>query len=1101
MEGRFFINKWENFKQINKYIQMKKTSFIICLFLPYLATVAQPISNPSQYTIEKDTVLYTVGYAHLDTEWNWDYQTTINTCIKNTMVENFQLFEKYPDFVFNFTGSRRYRFMKEYYPEMYTKVKNYVQKGRWHVSGSSVDEGEVNVSSSESVLRQVLYGNLYFKKEFGKQSVDYMLPDCFGFLSNLPTVWNHAGLLGFSTQKLTWNSASGLPFNVGVWNGPDGKGIIAALNATDYNGRVRPRLDLDTSWIKRIDTNFEKYGLNFDYRYYGVGDEGGAPRENDVINAVGSLNNKDSRIKVILTSSDQMYKDITPNIRKKLPVFVGDLLLTEHSAGSMTSQSYMKRINRKNELLAQSAEQAAAFADWLGGAAYPFAKLNNAWDLVLGSQFHDILPGTSIQKAYEYAWNDEFVAANGFSEVLKNSLKVISNTLNTMTKGRSLVVYNPVAAAREDVVTAELTYATLPENIVVFDKTGKELTTQIIDKQGNKLKFIFVAQLPSTGVAVFDVRETTAKTIANTPLKVTNQTIENEFYHVKIAANGDIEQIFDKKLNKELLAKPARLEFLKEVPAYWPAWNMDWANRKNDPIDFLDKEAQISVLENGAVRVSLIIKRKGQNSEIEQVLSLAAGAAGKRLEISNVLDWQSKAVSLKASFPFTASNSKAAYNLGVGVIDRSYNDRLKYEVPAKEWIDLTDSSGQFGVSILEDCKYGSDKPTDNTLRLTLMFTPGISKAANWCWYQGFQDWGVHDFKYGIYSHNGDWAAAQTAWQAKFLNQPLVAFETSKHEGTAGKETAILKTNSPQVGIMAFKKMEGGDYYIVRTNELTGKNSKALSISFPARVVDAYEVNGQESRIGTVDFKNGKLNFDLSHFTIRSFAVKFENTAKLPIKSVQEPLVLDYNFDLISNDLNRWDCNGDWASESYPAELIPAEILSEDIRFVIGNTADRMKNTLECSGQTINLPNNGSSRLYLLAAADKDTEGDFSIDGQPSKLWIKAWKGFIGQFYKPVLNALDSSVFKIQQPYLKTDNIAWYASHYHKAYPTANQAYQYCYMFKYAIDLPQNAKTLTLPKNKKIKIVAITLVKEEAQDIEMSSLLMDDFSNSKSVELR
>ena len=307
---------------------------VIGLLFPCLlhAQAVQP-----KYNLLKDRVLYTVGYSHLDSEWNWDYPATINEYIKNIMTENFYLFEKYPEYVYNFTGSRRYEMMKEYYPDLYLKVKDYIHKGRWFISGSSVDEGEVNISSSESLIRQVLYGNLFFQREFGKTSVDYMLPDCFGFLANTPSIWNHCGLIGFSTQKLTWHSAAGIPFNVGIWNGPDGKGIIAALNATDYSGRVVPRLDLDSAWNKRMDQNQAKYGLSFDYRYYGVGDQGGAPREQDVKNAIGSLHNSDSKLKVILTSSDQMYKDITPEIRQKLPVYSGDLLLIEHSAGSMTS--------------------------------------------------------------------------------------------------------------------------------------------------------------------------------------------------------------------------------------------------------------------------------------------------------------------------------------------------------------------------------------------------------------------------------------------------------------------------------------------------------------------------------------------------------------------------------------------------------------------------------------------------------------------------------------------------------------------------------------------------------------------------------------------
>jgi len=199
-----------------------------------------------------------------------------------------------------------------------------------------------------------------------------MLPDCFGFQACMPTIWNYCGMLGFSTQKLYWHSAAGIPFNVGVWNGPDGKGVVAELNPTGYTSGIEPRIDKDSAWVARISNDVKEYGISFDYRYFGVGDKGGAPRERDVKNAIASLNNSDSKIKIELTSSDQMFRDITPDIRKKLPVYSGDLLLIEHSAGSLTSNAFMKRVNRKNELLAKSAEQLASAADWLGGPAYPF---------------------------------------------------------------------------------------------------------------------------------------------------------------------------------------------------------------------------------------------------------------------------------------------------------------------------------------------------------------------------------------------------------------------------------------------------------------------------------------------------------------------------------------------------------------------------------------------------------------------------------------------------------------------------------------------------------------------------------------------------------
>ena len=314
------------------------------------------------------------------------------------------------------------------------------------------------------------------------------------------------------------------------------------------------------SGATRLQDNINRYDLSFDYRYYGIGDRGGSPRDEDVNNAVNSLHNSDSKFKVILTASDQIYRDITPEIKAKLPTYSGDLLLIEHSAGSMTSQSYMKRANRKNENLAKSAEQVATIADWMGGVSYPYEKINNSWELVLGSQFHDILPGTSIPKAYEYAWNDEFIAMNGFSEVLKNAVSTMAHGLNTMVEGKAIVVYNPVAIEREDVVTAELSYSKLPANVKVFDKNKNEVPSQIISLAKNKLTVIFLAKLPSAGLSVFDVRETTEKP-APSLLSVTGQTLENSYLKVRINENGDIASIYDKRAAMEALSKPATLDF------------------------------------------------------------------------------------------------------------------------------------------------------------------------------------------------------------------------------------------------------------------------------------------------------------------------------------------------------------------------------------------------------------------------------------------------------------------------------------------------------------------------------------------------------------
>ena len=1083
-------------------MKLKSLLLISGLICPVIL-FSQPLIKRGQYDISRDKVLYTVGYAHLDTQWIWDYPAVINEYIKNTMNENFHLFEKYPDYVFNFTGSRRYHMMKEYYPESFKKVAQYIKDGRWYVSGSSVDEGEVNVSSSESVIRQVLYGNNFFRKEFGVESKDYMLPDCFGFLASMPSIWNHCGLLGFSTQKLTWRAAVGVPFNVGVWNGPDGKGVIAALNATDYTGKIAPRLDLDSSWSARIADDTKKTGLAFDYRYYGVGDQGGGPRERDVFNAVGSLRNNDSKFKVVLTSSDQMYKDITPEIRKKLPTYSGELLLIEHSAGSLTSESYMKRANRKNELLAQSAEMAASAADWLGGAAYPLQKLNNSWELVLGSQFHDILPGTSTPKAYEYAWNDEFIAANGFAEVLKNSLAVISKGLDTRVKGRAVTVFNPVASDREDVASIELEYPKVPSGIRVFDKNGNEVPSQIIQQSDKRLKILFLVKSLSAGISVFDVREADVKPLSSIDLIVTENTLENKYYKVTVAPNGNISGIYDKMLKKELLSKPADLEFQEEKPQQWPAWNMDWKDRQKPPVDFMDKDAVIKIAEKGPVRVALEVKRKGRNSEITQLISLAAGEAGRRIEITNKVDWQSKEVSLKAAFPFSVNNEKATYNIGVGTIQRSNNRENQFEVPSHQWFDLTDKSGSNGVTILEDCKYGSDKPNDNTVRLTLLYTPYSHSFSSEFYHQNSQDWGIHDIRYGIYSHTGDWIKGQSPQQGMFFNKPLIAIESPVHSGQLGKEISLIKINSPAAGVMAFKHMEQSDgYYIIRVNELTGRDNKGIQISLPGKITEAIEVNGQEQKTGEANITDGKLVFDLSHYTIKSFAVKMEAPSVQITKPTQVTLEIPYNGDVMSFDDNRWDIDARGRNiYGLPAELVPDFIVSEDISFKVGKREDRENNVITCLNQKITLPAGDYNKIYLLAASSEDATADFKVDGVSNKLNIQSANGYVGQFYNRVFALDKETVTRIENAYSKKDNIAWFASHRHIAYPTANDAYQYSYIFKYEITVPSGARILTLPSNQNIRIFAITVAHNSNDDIKTLQPLFDDFNGNNPLILR
>ena len=775
-----------------------RNASIFCMLAAAFSAAAQMVKPD----ILKQPTLYVVGYAHLDTEWRWEYPQVIREFLPKTMHDNFALFEKYPHYIFNFSGANRYRLMKEYYPADYATNKKYVNSGRWFLAGSSMEESDVNAPSAESILRQVLYGNHYFRKEFGETSAEYMLPDCFGFPETLPSLLAHAGVKGFSTQKLTWGSAApvggpgspedtprGTPFNVGIWTGPDGNSVVAALNPGSYSGDVsfdlskapalRPGEKLNNSgndpedWVKRIGLDGKTSGLFADYHYYGTGDTGGAPSEESVklIEAIVTKSDTvlprperrwyeqkqpnptgpavqvgDGPVHVVSSTAEQLFLDIAQSGKQDgLPKYRGDLELTNHSAGSLTSESYQKRWNRKNELLADAAEKASVAAAWLGGRTYPQDRLNSTWALVMGSQFHDIMAGTATPKSYEYSWNDDVIAMNQFASVLTSATEAVASELDTQVKGAPLVIFNPLAVEREDVVEADVPAGETSKFLRVKGPDGQVKPAQI---EGNKV--LFVAKAPSAGYAVYGLEPGRASS-KNSELKVTGNSLENARYRVTLDANGDVAIVFDKKLAKELLAAPLRLAFQAEKPEQWPAWNMDWADQQKPPRAYVSGPAQIRIAESGPVRVAIEVSRQSEGSKFVQTVRLSAGDAGNRVEFGNVIDWKGSEAALKATFSLTASNPVATYNWDTATIERSNNDEHKFEVPSHQFIDLTDKTGSYGVTVLTDCKNGSDKPADNTLRLTLIYTPGISNKGRGYSDQATQDWGHHEFIYGLVS--------------------------------------------------------------------------------------------------------------------------------------------------------------------------------------------------------------------------------------------------------------------------------------------------------------------------------------------------------------
>jgi alpha-mannosidase len=958
----------------------------------------------------------------------------------------------------------------------------------------------------------VLYGNGYYKQEFGKTSCDVFLPDCFGFGYALPSIASHCGLRSFSTQKLTWGSAIGIPFDIGLWEGVDGSTLVAGLNPSSYSGSITGDLSRDTTWSKRIEHQGETSGLYAAYKYFGTGDIGGSPDSQSVDWLQKSIHS-DGPISVHSIGADDLANIVTAQPDAHLPRYKGELVMTRHGAGCYTSEAAMKRWNRKNELLADATERAAVIASTLGGYTYPREELKDTWIRFLYHQFHDDITGTSIPEAYEYSWNDEILCQNRFAGILENAVEAGTRALDTRAKGIPIVVYNPLAFERVELTQFSIALKDFPEwnngalglaisdgkvSMAAFGPDKKRIPAQILDDTGDSVTVGFLATVPSVGYAVYDLRIDKKQ---ETPgLTATDSTLENQLVSVKLNQNGDVTSIFDKVAKRELLAAPIEFQLIYDKPRQWPAWEVQYEDIVQPPRAILGGPAEIKVIRKGSARAAIQVVRKSDKAEYRTVISLSDGSNLVRFDCD--VDWREKETLLKAAFKFTTPNEKVTYDLGLGTIERGTNRKELYEVPGQQWADMTAESGYYGVSVLNDCKYGWDHPDTETLRLTLIHTPGVFD--NWAWVgdQSSQDQGQHKFSFAVYGHYGDWRDGNLPLQAARFNQPLIAFTTGKHSGALGNSHSLLQVTAtkdgksapaPNVMVNAVKLAENSDEIVIRLRELKGRPADSIQIRLARAIISTREIDGVEEPKGSVTVTNGTLMTSLTPYQPKAFAITLAPaTGKTLAVPIAQTISIPYDLDGISSDDNRTNGNLDGLGNTLSGDLLPDTIIHLGIPFAIGSKATDAKNVLSCNGQSIALPAGQFNRLYVLAASvGGPSVGTFSVDTQSVTIGIQDYAEKIGQWNnRLVAGSLVTDPNDIALAYINRQPVAWYASHRHTA-KGENDTYQFTYLYLVPFNLPQEARTLILPKSDRIKLFAATAVQTTYDDLRPLQPLYDE----------
>ncbi len=818
------------------------------------------------------------GNAHIDAAWLWPRTETVDV-VKRTFTTALQLMNEYPDYTYTQSAAQYTEWMAEKYPKLNDQIRERVKEGRWEIVGGMWVEPDLNLPDGESLVRQLLVGQQYFKQQYGVEARIGWNPDSFGYNWQLPQIYKRSGMDYFVTQKMHWNDANQLPFRLFWWQSPDGSKVLTYF-PTDYvHDNVNPtRISADfAESVQRNPGTSEMLDL------YGIGDHGGGPTRAMLDQADhwidAGKNGKDAVPTMRYHTAQGYFTAVESKLNPDSPTWDYDSiakgytapaagsdgsmgvptwkseLYFEYHRGVFTTQAAHKRNMRASEVATLDAEKLASLA-WLNGNAYPADELTEAWKKITFNQFHDLAAGSGIGVIYKDAQRDYTEVFHTDREIADKSLQTLSAGIDTRVKGDTpVLVVNSMAWPRSETVNVSVQLPEAADGVQLLDAHDKPLVSQVLSQDAATHRFEVlarVADVPALGYSVLHAAKGRAQsgTDSRTDLRVEDQpgafVLSNA--HLKVVIDrktGCISSLVstgaDGKGGVESFAPGAcgnQLQTFKDTPTNYDAWNIDPGTL--DHMTPIESVESVTILDRGPLRASVRVARSWQASKFVQDISLDAGA--DEVQIANDVDWHETHVLLKAAFPLAASGPKATYEIPYGSIERTTLrdnswEKAQFEVPAMRWADLGDAS--HGVSVLNDSKYGYDA-AGNTMRITLLRSP--------TWPDPEADRGRQRFRYAIYPHAGGWKQALTVRRGYEFNYPLTAEQLFAHTGGLPAEHSWGAVENANVTLTAVKKAEDADALVFRMYEWAGTASE-VKLHVPPGASFAMETNLMEKPEG------------------------------------------------------------------------------------------------------------------------------------------------------------------------------------------------------------------------------------------------------------
>ena len=773
--------------------------------------------NKSIDAMEKHSPVnvHCVGHTHIDTAWLWRLKHTKEKCSRSFSTV-FRLMEQYPEYLFLQTQPQLYEYMKEEFPDIFENIKKKVKEGRWEADGGMWVEADCNLTSGESLTRQILIGSKFFKDEFGKD-VEYLwLPDVFGYSWALPQILKKAGIDTFMTTKISWNQYNRMPHDTFMWKGIDGSEVLTHFITTPepwnerdswfytYNGKLLPRT------VKGVWDAYSEKQMNKDLLIsFGYGDGGGGVNR-DMLEYRRRMDKIPGLPNVKVSSAGEYFRklhDTAANTDQYVHTWDGELYL-EYHRGTYTSQGYNKRMNRRMELLYRRAEWLTAMEAVCAGdiAKAGQAELTKGWKHILTDQFHDIIPGSSIHEVYEDSRKDYAYIEGIAREVEKKAYDgLLEKKENTYT------VFNDSGWMMSQTVL-------IPEGRagIYRDEEGNELVSQ----RNGGASYVAVEDVPAMGAKTI-VFEEVEKAAPKAAFTVSGREIETPFYLISLNQYGQMTRLYDRTYAREVIPEGQRgnvLQVFEDKPLDNDAWDID--------IFYQEKMREVTALTAfeitgmGPLCMKIHMEWDYMKSHISQDMTLYSN--DRRIDFKTAVDYHEKHQLLKAAFPVDIRATYGTYDVQYGNVRRPNHwntswDMAKFETVAHRWADLSERN--YGVSILNDCKYGHDIK-DNVLRISLL-RAGTHP-------DHLQDQGEHVFTYALLPHGEDFVEGDVVREAFALNDPM---EVKEGKCSLSWESFVSFDNG-QVELDAVKQSEDGKYLVIRFHEFAGsRQNVAVRLGF------------------------------------------------------------------------------------------------------------------------------------------------------------------------------------------------------------------------------------------------------------------------------